>query len=58
MTTPSSTTDLAQLTGYLARPVPTSDRPGPWPGVVLVHDVVHGTGHSGTLQLIEALRGP
>lgn len=24
--------------GYLAVPVPTSDRPGPWPGVVLVHD--------------------
>jgi carboxymethylenebutenolidase len=27
-------TDLA----YLATPVVTSDRPGPWPGVVLVHD--------------------
>jgi carboxymethylenebutenolidase len=26
------------LDGYLAVPVPTSDRPGPWPGVVLVHD--------------------
>lgn len=25
--------------GYLAVPVPTADRPGPWPGVVLVHDV-------------------
>jgi carboxymethylenebutenolidase len=24
--------------GYLAVPVATSDRPGPWPGVVLVHD--------------------
>lgn len=30
-----------QLSGhaaYLATPVPTADRPGPWPGVVLVHD--------------------
>ncbi len=25
--------------GYLAVPVPTAERPGPWPGVVLVHDV-------------------
>ena len=24
---------------YLAVPVPTVDRPGPWPGVVVVHDV-------------------
>ncbi len=24
---------------YLATPVPVSDRPGPWPGVVLVHDL-------------------
>lgn len=24
--------------GYLATPVPTRDRPGPWPGVVLCHD--------------------
>ena len=23
---------------YLATPVPTADRPGPWPGVVVVHD--------------------
>jgi carboxymethylenebutenolidase len=23
---------------YLAQPVPTGDRPGPWPGVVVVHD--------------------
>jgi carboxymethylenebutenolidase len=29
-----NSTDLA----YLATPVVTSDRPGPWPGVVLVHD--------------------
>lgn len=28
----------APLAGYVAVPVPTSDRPGPWPGVVLVHD--------------------
>lgn len=26
-------------TGYLSAPVPTRDRPGPWPGVVVVHDV-------------------
>lgn len=30
--------ELAQL-GYVATPITTSDRPGPWPGVVLVHDV-------------------
>lgn len=29
--------DLAPL-AYRAVPVPTRDRPGPWPGVVLVHD--------------------
>ena len=29
---------LNQMAGYLAVPVPTADRPGPWPGVVLVHD--------------------
>jgi carboxymethylenebutenolidase len=29
---------LAGPHGYLAVPVPTADRPGPWPGVVLVHD--------------------
>jgi carboxymethylenebutenolidase len=27
------------MSGYLATPVRTSDRPGPWPGVVVVHDV-------------------
>jgi carboxymethylenebutenolidase len=26
--------------GYLAIPVATKDRPGPWPGVVVVHDAV------------------
>jgi carboxymethylenebutenolidase len=31
---------LATQVGYLATPVVTSDRPGPWPGVVLVHDVL------------------
>lgn len=25
---------------YLATPVPTRDRPGPWPGVVVVHDLL------------------
>ena len=25
--------------GYVATPVPTADRPGPWPGVVVVHDL-------------------
>lgn len=38
MTAPPFTT-LEGLAGYLAVPVPTSDRPGPWPGVVLIHDV-------------------
>jgi carboxymethylenebutenolidase len=31
---------LAAQVGYLATPVVTSDRPGPWPGVVLLHDVL------------------
>jgi carboxymethylenebutenolidase len=33
-----STAALAGPNGYLAVPVATADRPGPWPGVVLVHD--------------------
>jgi carboxymethylenebutenolidase len=36
----SQTPPLAGPHGYLAVPVPTSDRPGPWPGVVLVHDAL------------------
>ncbi len=36
--TPPSPQDPAGSGGYLATPVPTSERPGPWPGVVLVHD--------------------
>jgi carboxymethylenebutenolidase len=36
--TASTSSDLERLGGYLARPVPTSDRPGPWPGVVVVFD--------------------
>ncbi len=37
---PPSAADLAGRHGYLAVPVPTTDRPGPWPGVVLVHDAL------------------
>jgi carboxymethylenebutenolidase len=37
VTTPDAAS-LAGPHGYLAVPVPTSDRPGPWPAVVLVHD--------------------
>ena len=35
---PDAAADLAGERGYLAVPVATADRPGPWPGVVLVHD--------------------
>jgi carboxymethylenebutenolidase len=34
----TATPTLAGARGYVAVPVPTTDRPGPWPGVVLVHD--------------------
>ncbi|MEU2348523.1 dienelactone hydrolase family protein [Modestobacter sp. NPDC049651] len=37
---PADPAPLADQVGYLAVPVVTSDRPGPWPGVVLVHDVL------------------
>ena len=36
--TSSDTGLLAAQVGYLATPVVTSDRPQPWPGVVLVHE--------------------
>ncbi len=36
----TSSSSPAVPTGYRAVPVPTSDRPGPWPGVVLVHDIM------------------
>lgn len=39
MTSVESTTQpLSTGSGYVAVPVPSRDRPGPWPGVVLVHD--------------------
>ncbi|NAZ82077.1 dienelactone hydrolase family protein [Kineococcus sp. R8] len=31
-------TDGTRLPAYVSLPVPTSDRPGPWPAVVVVHD--------------------
>ena len=37
--TPRTATRLVSEHDYLATPVPASDRPGPWPGVVLVHDL-------------------
>ncbi len=37
-TTDPAAAIVAPPLGYLAVPVRTADRPGPWPGVVLVHD--------------------
>ena len=37
---PPDRATLADQVGYLATPVTTSARPGPWPGVVLVHDAL------------------
>ena len=31
---------LSRQAAYLAVPVPTADRPGPWPGVVVIHDIL------------------
>jgi carboxymethylenebutenolidase len=31
-------TDLGGRSAYIATPIATDDRPGPWPGVVVVHD--------------------
>lgn len=42
MTTPAPMSEAmvsAPARAYTAVPVPTSDRPGPWPGVVVVHDL-------------------
>ncbi len=36
--TETTASALQDELAYVAVPVPTSDRPGPWPGVVLVHD--------------------
>jgi carboxymethylenebutenolidase len=38
--TDSDAAGLAAHASYLAIPVRTADRPGPWPGVVLVHDAM------------------
>jgi carboxymethylenebutenolidase len=38
MTSPTAAR-LSSEHDYLATPVPVSDRPGPWPGVVVVHDL-------------------
>lgn len=39
MTLTSDNAVLPGPTAYLAVPVATADRPGPWPGVVVVHDL-------------------
>ncbi|MGS0686938.1 dienelactone hydrolase family protein [Nakamurella sp. GG22] len=35
---PTAAGQDATRPAYLAEPVPVSDRPGPWPGVIVVHD--------------------
>ncbi len=31
---------LSRVAAYIAVPVATADRPGPWPGVVVIHDIL------------------
>lgn len=38
--TPVPRADGTTVPAYVAVPVPTRDRPGPWPGVVVVHDIL------------------
>lgn len=37
---PETSPEGATRPAYLAEPVPVSDRPGPWPGVIVVHDAL------------------
>ena len=39
ITVPGSTPE-SERGAYFADPVPTADRPGPWPGVVVIHDAL------------------
>lgn len=38
--TPTASHTLLSHAAYLAVPVATVDRPGPWPGVVVIHDIL------------------
>lgn len=38
--TPTASHTLQSQASYIAVPVATADRPGPWPGVIVIHDIL------------------